>query len=394
MEFDENILSWDGQADKEQDFFRKIPLLSPKYAYHLLEKRGYRGQAAARKILCLAAYRHVRRIKQLYVEKLPRELLPPKSNILLVGPTGCGKTYLIELLFKHILKLPTVIIDVTGFSETGYIGEDTKTILTRLFVQADNNPIIASVGVVCLDEFDKLASNQSCLRFDGQGSTKDVSGYGVQRELLKMLEESHIEIPTDFDNSIYSSKMKLFTGDIAFIACGAFSNIKLSISLWSSEPKIGFHLSPKEKTEEDGIAYALSEEEANEINNFHRYGFMPELVARFCRIVPMKPLEKDVLKSILIDNVVKKFQIEFRAEGLELEVEEEVLDHIVEKSLERQTGARGLGSLLTMYLENSAFDHFCGPRGKIVMQMESGRVKAIWEKIHTRSQSRGQQSGR
>lgn len=367
--------------EEEQEFFKKLPLIPPKQAFHLLEKRGYRGQEAGRKSLCLSAYRHVRRIKQIYLEKVPRELLPPKNNILILGPTGCGKTHLVELLFQHILKLPTVIIDITGFSETGYIGEDTRTILTRLLLCTNGNPKIASVGVVCLDEFDKLASSQNSLRFDGQGTTKDVSGYGVQRELLKMLEASNMEVPADFDNSIYSTKQTLFTGDIAFLACGAFSGIKLAMASWNKVPQIGFQ-NAASAPEAEGIAYRLSEDEANDISNFHRYGFMPELVARFSRIVPMAPLEKETLKSILIDNVVKKFQIEFRTEGLELEIDEGVLDTIVEASYERQTGARGLGTMLTKIVEDAAFEYFCGARGKIVLKRSGGRTVTSWEKFY------------
>lgn len=390
MDPDEN-LDWEMPYDEEQEFFKKLPLISPKQTFHLLEKRGYRGQIPGRKSLALAAYRHVRRIKQIHLEKVPRELLPPKNNILLLGPTGCGKTFLAELLFKHILKLPTVIIDITGFSETGYIGEDTRTILTRLLLAANSNPLIASVGVICLDEFDKLASNHNSLRSDGQGTTKDVSGFGVQRELLKMLESSHIDVPSDFDNSIYSSKQGIYTGDITFIACGAFSGIKLAMASWNRVPQIGFrHADTDPLSSGEGIAYCLTDEEANDITNLHRYGFMPELIARFTRVVPMFPLDRETLKSILIDNVVKKFQIEFRTEGLELEIEEAVLDHIVEQSYERQTGARGLGSMLTSNLEEAAFEYFCGSRGKVILKEEGGQAVTSWEKIcRNRSKSSG-----
>jgi ATP-dependent protease HslVU (ClpYQ) ATPase subunit len=136
------------------------------------------------------AYRHVRRVKRIYLDGAKREQLLPKSNTLLVGPTGCGKTHLVELLFQQILRLPTVIIDLTTYSETGYVGQDPSTILTRLLHAADDNPLLASIGIVCLDEFDKIASGQNNAIFAGAGTTKDVTGLGVQRELLKLREVS------------------------------------------------------------------------------------------------------------------------------------------------------------------------------------------------------------
>ena len=168
-------------------FAKELPVLSPREIYRRLEELGYRGQNEARRAVSLMAYRHVRRIKRIYVDGVKREHLLPKSNTLLIGPTGCGKTFLVELLFQQILHLPTVIIDITTYSETGYVGQDPSTILTRLLHAADDNPLLAAIGIVCLDEFDKIASGQNNAVFAGAGTTKDVTGLGVQRELLKML---------------------------------------------------------------------------------------------------------------------------------------------------------------------------------------------------------------
>jgi ATP-dependent Clp protease ATP-binding subunit ClpX len=321
------------------------------------------------------AYRHVKRLKKIYVEGLPRNILPQKTNYLLMGPTGCGKTHLVELLFQHVLKIPTVVIDITGFSETGYVGDDTKTILTRLLMVASNNPVIASGGIVCLDEFDKLASSQNNARFDGQGSTKDVSGFGVQKELLRMMESSEVYVPLDFNNTIYSPKMELYTGDIAFIACGAFSGFKLTSSRRSGV-RIGFTDKPRRRTKEE-IAVEYDETEISDIENFQAHGFLPELMARFTRIVALRPLDRVTLRQILLDNVVCKFHREFQEEGLELKVEEDVLDHIVDLSLKRQTGARGLVSVLTRHIEDCAYQVFCARRGEVVLKMIDGQVR--WE---------------
>lgn len=358
------------------EFYKKVPLLPPRDISARLEKFGYRGQEQARRVVSLMAYRHVKRLKKIYVEGLQRTALPAKTNYLLMGPTGCGKTYLIELLFQHILRIPTVIIDITGFSETGYVGDDTKTILTRLLVAAGNNPVIASGGVVCLDEFDKLASSQSSARFDGQGTTKDVSGFGVQKELLRMMESAEMFVPLDFNNTIYSPKQGLFTGDIAFVACGAFSGFKITSRFRSKEARIGFGRKARGGAT-SSIAVEFEDGEIADIENFQAHGFLPELMARFTRIVALRPLDRATLKQIMQDNVIDRFKREFQEEGLELAVEESVLEHIVDSALKRQTGARGLVSLLTTRLEDCAYETFCERKGKVSLRMTGDRLD--WE---------------
>ncbi len=164
-----------------------IPALSPQQMFDLIGRHGYIGQVQARKAICLMAFRHINRLKKLYLKGIPRDALPGKENYLFIGPTGSGKTFLIELLFQQVLKIPTVIIDITSYSETGYIGQDVPTIITRLIHAADGDSRLASIGIVCIDEFDKIATGHNNALFSGQGTTKDVTGMGVQRELLKML---------------------------------------------------------------------------------------------------------------------------------------------------------------------------------------------------------------
>lgn len=355
------------------EFYRRVPLLAPRDTFARLEKLGYRGQEHARRVISLMAYRHVKRLKKIYVDGVQRSQLPAKTNYLLMGPTGSGKTHLVELLFQQILKIPTVVIDITGFSETGYVGDDTRTILTRLLSAGQNNPIIAAGGIACLDEFDKLASSQSNARFDGQGTTKDVSGFGVQKELLRMMESSEMHVPLDFNNTMYSPKQGMNTGDIAFIACGAFSGFKATSSARSSEEKIGFRRKAKAQ-DKTTIAVDFDDAEISDIENFQAHGFLPELMARFTRIVALKPLDRATLKQIMNDNVVSRFTREFQEEGLELVVEEPVLDHIVDQALKRQTGARGLVSLLTSKLEDCAYQNFCERKGRVVMRMKGDEL--------------------
>ena len=362
-------------------FVRELPDLSPRQMFGLLEEQGYRGQDAARRAVCLLAYRHVRRVKRIYLDGVDRAAVPRKCNSLLVGPTGCGKTYLIELLFGKILKLPTALVDVTTYSETGYVGQDPCTILTRLLHSADDNPMLASIGIVCLDEFDKIASGQNNAIFAGAGTTKDVTGMGVQRELLKMLETSEVVVPLELTHSTYGDHVILSTADIAFVAAGAFSGFQHVAHKRASRDHIGFGRSVVRGTYGlDAIAVDFSDEEVESIANFQAYGFLPELIARFTRVVPFKALSADTLKDILHTDVIARMTAEFEHEGFKLEVGEEVLDHVVADAIKRETGARGLASILTKELEDVAFDAFGGGSGgTVTVRMVDGAIAVAVE---------------
>jgi len=357
-------------------FVRELPVIPPKKIFTKLEELGYRGQEEARRAIALMAYRHVRRIKRIYLDGAKREITLPKSNYLLIGPTGCGKTHLVELLFHNILKLPTVIVDITTSSETGYVGQDPCTILTRLLHSADDNPMLASIGIVCLDEFDKIASGQNNAIFAGAGTTKDVTGMGVQRELLKMLETSEVVVPLELTHSTYGDHVILSTADIAFVAAGAFSGFQHVAHKRASRDHIGFGRTVvKGKYALDAIAVDFSAEEVESIANFQAYGFLPELIARFTRVVPFKALSADTLKDILHTDVIARMTAEFEHEGFKLDVHEEVLDHVVADAIKRETGARGLASILTKQLEDVAFDAFgAGTGGIIDVRMVDGAI--------------------
>jgi ATP-dependent Clp protease ATP-binding subunit ClpX len=363
--------SYDEDAARvERDFLRnfieKLPLPSPPDISEQLERLGYKGQEEQRRAVSLMAYRHVRRLKRIHVEGTKLRGLPPKQNLMLVGPTGCGKTFIVELLFQHIFKLPTVIVDITSFTESGYIGDDVHTILTRLIHAAEGNTMLASCGVVCLDEFDKLASSSSNARFAGQGTTKDVSGYGVQRELLAMIEGTDVMVPMDYVFSAFGDRAPLSTRNIPFIACGAFSGI--DDLLKSTRTTIGFG----SKDEDAPVTLTL-----DDAATFQKYGFLPELIGRFARIVSFPRLSTEILRRILLENVLPQFTSEFNAEGLRLTVTDAAVDHMISRSEKRGTGARGLHSELLAAVEHAAFETFQRvANAEVVIDISNGRLES------------------
>jgi ATP-dependent Clp protease ATP-binding subunit ClpX len=349
-----------------REFLERLHLPSPPEIADQLEQLGYKGQDEQRRTVSLMAYRHVRRLKRIYVDGQDPRTVPPKQNLMLIGPTGCGKTFLIELLFQNIFRLPTVIVDITSFTESGYVGDDAHTILTRLVHAADGNTLLASCGVICLDEFDKIASSGSNARFAGQGTTKDVSGYGVQRELLAMLDGADLMVPMDYGFSSYGERTQLSTRNIPFIACGAFSG--LDELLKSSRPAIGFGGSDTEP---------LSPLTVDEASTFQKYGFLPELIGRFARIITFPALPPETLRRILIENVLPQFAGEFSAEGLKLTVTEAALDYVITRSLKRGTGARGLHAEMVAAVERAAFDTFQRViNAEVVVDVSNGRLES------------------
>jgi ATP-dependent Clp protease ATP-binding subunit ClpX len=350
-------------AERLKKFVGDIPVLSPQKIWAELETLGYKGQNEQRKALSLMAYRHIRRLKRLYVDGEDRKNLPPKQNVLMLGPTGCGKTYLVELLFQNLFKIPTVIVDITSFTESGYVGDSVNTILTRL-ISKTNDALFATCGVICLDEFDKLASSGSSARFAGQGTTKDVSGYGVQRELLAMIQGTNVSVPMDYGFSEFGYRSEISTIDVPFIACGAFSGFEELLK--ENRANIGFRQDGKTNDE------ILTEQEAQ---SFQKFGFLPELIGRFSRIVSFSPLPEETLRQILRDNILPQFENEFNAEGLKLNVSNEAVDFIVKRCEKRGTGARGLHTEIVTALEKIAFETFGETaNAEVLVKVKSGRL--------------------
>jgi ATP-dependent Clp protease ATP-binding subunit ClpX len=339
-----------------QERLERIRVRSPRDIDTRLEELGYRGQTQARKAAAILAYRHIRRLRRLHIDG---DTLDPgtRQNCLFIGPTGCGKTYLVELLFRDILEVPTVLVDATQFSETGYVGDDVNTILSRLFAHAENDLAWASCGIICMDEFDKLATSRSDSRFAGQQTTKDVSGFGVQRGLLSLLSAQAMDFPPDFGFTSRQPPLRIPLQGITFIACGAFSGFKGVVDQVEEAARIGFGRDVKARLPE-AIAIQVMEEELSRTTAFARYGFLPELIGRFNRLVAFAPLDADTLKAILMDGVLAEYQREFDEEGMILAADEGVLELIVDRALQRETGARGLRAELARSIEDAAYEHF------------------------------------
>jgi ATP-dependent Clp protease ATP-binding subunit ClpX len=350
--------------------------LSPREIDQRLSELGYRGQQEARRAASVLAYRHVRKLRRIHLEGIEPEY-GVRENCLFLGPTGSGKTFLVELLFREILGVPTVIVDATQFSETGYVGDDVTTMLSRLYEAAGGDVAWAACGAICMDEFDKLATSRSDARFAGQQTTKDVSGFGVQRSLLNLLSAPRADFPPDFGFTSRTPPMPLELSAVTFIACGAFSGLKVTAEeLGGQKERLGFGREARKRDE--AIAERVTDDQIEQTTAFARYGFIPELIGRFSRIVSFAPLDATTLGSILEENVLRGYQREFAHEGLNLEVSPEVREWVVTRALKRETGARGLRAALVPQLERAAYDHFGKPEVSTVrLVLDGDQVRVV-----------------
>jgi ATP-dependent Clp protease ATP-binding subunit ClpX len=346
-----------GEKPSIRERIAALQVLTPPQVDEKLLALGYRGQAHARKAASVMAYRHIRRLQRIVIDGVSLTQLGARENYLFIGPTGCGKTHLVELLFRDILAVPTVTVDITQYSETGYIGEDVTMILARLFEAADGDLLWAACGVVCIDEFDKLASSRSNARFAGEGTTKDVSGFGVQRGLLTLLAGNEAQFPADFGYAQLAPKLTLPLAGVTFVACGAFSGLKSTADAMSAIERIGFGRGG-DKLDPEAIAVKLDADVLEHTAAFAKYGFLPELIGRFTRVVGFAPLDEITLAEILRDNVIANYTAEFASEGLGLTIDASVIELVVKRALKRELGARGLRMALVPSLEDAAYRYF------------------------------------
>ena len=332
--------------EKKSENPGKVESLHKPMEIHAFLDQYIIGQDRAKKLLSVAVYNHYKRLNNNLSENDGLEL--EKSNILMVGPTGTGKTLMAKTIAK-LLDVPFTIVDATVLTEAGYVGEDVESILSRLLQEADYNVAKAERGIVFIDEIDKIARKS-----DNPSITRDVSGEGVQQAMLKLLEGSVVNVPPQGGRKHPEQEfLHVNTQNILFICGGAFEGIERRIAQRLNTQVIGVGAQDKQRVDKDNLLQYV------EAQDLRSYGLIPEIIGRLPVITYLDHLDRAALKRILTEPknaLMRQYEKMFELDGMKLEVEPEVLDLIVDTAIENKLGARGLRSICEAVMTDAMYE--------------------------------------